>query len=207
MNRFTRKDVEVIKEESGYQGFFRINRFTLRHRLFRGGWSEPMVRELFQRGSATCVLPYDPVLDEVVLIEQFRVGCVGADAPWLLELVAGINEAGEEPETVARREALEEADLELGTLEPVAKYWASPGGSDEQVQIFCGQVNAKGVDGIFGLAEEHEDIRVQAVNVQTAFEWVASGRINNAATIIALQWLQLHRDQLRARWLNPSREE
>ncbi len=200
MLEFSGRDVEVAAQEVLHDGFFKICRFKLRHRRFEGGWSDYMSRELFLRADATCVLPYDPQRDEVVLIEQFRIGCIHDDQPWLLELVAGINEPEESPESVARREAREEANLEVGVLEPVARYWASPGGSNEQVQIYCGKVSSEGVGGIFGVKEEHEDIRVHVVAAPTAFAWVAEGKINNAATLIALQWLQIHRTELRRRW-------
>lgn len=160
-----------------------------------------MERELFIRANATCVLPYDPVEGTVVLLEQFRAPLIGdKQSPWMIELVAGMNEAGEEPLDVAYREAQEEADLELLALEPIMEYWATPGGSTEKVFLYCAKVKSRGVGGIHGLASEHEDIRVHVVSVESALEMMQAGQINNAAAIIALQWLALNRSRLDAMW-------
>src|SRR5690606_40469080 len=144
---------------------------------------------------------YDPLRDEVVLIEQFRVGALDKKAsPWLLELVAGLIEEGEQPEQVARREALEEADLSLDRLWPITEYFPSPGGSDERVHLYLGRCDSSAAGGVHGLAEEGEDIRVHVLSFAEAMAAAEDGRIDNAASLIALQWLALHREELRARW-------
>lgn len=184
-----------------YAGFFRLERLRLRHALFAGGMSPPLTRELFERGHAVAVLPYDPVRDAVVLIEQFRIGALArAGGPWLLEIVAGIIEDGEAPEAVARREAVEEADLRLGRLEKIGRFYVSPGGSSESVHLFCGEVDASGAGGIHGLVEEGEDIRVLVEPFATAMQRLTSGAIDSASPVIALQWLALNRTRLRQTW-------
>lgn len=199
--QFAASDVKVLSQDRVFDGFFKIDRYRLSHRLFKGGWSDPLQRELFVRDDATCVLPYDAVTDEVVLLEQFRVGALGRNqTPWLLELVAGINDEGETPETVARREGVEEAGITMGELKPICQYLVSPGGTNEKIHLYCGQVEASSAQGIHGLDHEGEDIKVHVVKAQKAFEYVASGKINNAASIIALQWLQLNHDILRSEW-------
>ncbi len=159
-------------------------------------------RELFVRPDAVCVLPYDPHSDTVVLIEQFRVGALDkSPEPWLLETVAGLMDSNEPPHDVARREAREEADLELHELLPIMTYYPSPGGSDERVYLYVGRCSTVGAGGVFGLAEEGEDIRVHVWPLDDALQAVRDGRIDNAASIIALQWLALNKQQLRADWL------
>jgi ADP-ribose pyrophosphatase len=148
------------------------------------------------------VLPYDPALDSVVFIEQFRIGAFAAGRPpWLLEIVAGIIEVGETAESVVRREALEEAGCDVHELVPIADYLVSPGGTSETVVIFCGRVDASRVGGIHGKAEEHEDINVVVVPFAEARKRLDQGAVDNAAALIALQWLALNRDQLRRTWL------
>ncbi|GAA5216902.1 ADP-ribose diphosphatase [Corallincola platygyrae] len=199
--RFGKNDVELIATETLYQGFFSMVKYRLRHRLFAGGWSEPMDREVFERGHAVVLLPYDPVADTVVIQEQFRVGALAtSEHPWLYELVAGIVEQGESSEEVAHREAEEEAGLKLGRLEHLHSYLASPGGTTERLEIYVGEIDSHGAGGLHGLADEHEDIRVQVVSREQAIDLLSSGQVDNAATIIALQWLQLHGDNLRQRW-------
>lgn len=196
----TEKSFEIIDREPIYDGFFKLSRLTLRHTRFAGGWSPPLMRELFHRGSCVAVIPYDPVLDRVVLIEQFRVGAVEIkDDPWLLEIVAGAVEAGETPEAVAHREAMEEAGCKIRELIHIADFFPTPGGCSERVTLFCGLIDASGAGGVHGRQEEHEDIQVNVVDFETAWAWLNEGLIDNAVSIIALQWLALHRSVLSER--------
>ncbi|MGH8353817.1 MAG: NUDIX domain-containing protein [Pseudomonas sp.] len=196
-----RADVEVVAREACFRGFYKLDRVHLRHRQFAGGMGPTISRELFVRHDAVCVLPYDPQHDCVVLIEQFRVGALDkSENPWLLELVAGLIDQDESPEEVARREAKEEADLSLSSLWPISTYYPSPGGSDERVHLFVGRCDSRGAGGIHGLAEEGEDIRVHVWPLEDALAAVRDGRIDNAASIIALQWLALNRAEVRGLW-------
>ena len=197
----TESRVEVFEQTVCYQGFFRLERYRLRHRLFSGAWSCAMVREVFERGHAAAVLPYDPVRDQVVLVEQFRIGALRApEGPWLLEIVAGIIDPGETPEEVVRREAVEESGCVLQDVVPICEYHVSPGGTTERIALFCGKVDALHIGGIHGLAEEEEDIRVLVVPTDEAIALLQTGKILSAAPIIALQWLLLNREPLRRRW-------
>ena len=198
---FSKNDVEIIARDTLYRGFFSLERYRFRHRLFNGAMSEEVQRDIFERGHAVVLLPYDPIRDDVVLIEQIRIAAYDTSAsPWLLELVAGMIEPGETHEEVARREAQEEAGLEVKRMHPIINYLASPGGTSERLFIHVGEVDARSAHGIHGLAEEHEDIRVHVVSREQAYRWVEEGKIDNAASVIALQWLQLHYETLRKEW-------
>ena len=193
--------VEVLKREECFKGFYKLDRLHLRHELFAGGMSREISREVFVRHDAVCVLPYDPQRDEVVLIEQFRVGAMGkTDTPWLIELVAGLIDKAEEPEEVAQREGEEEAGLTFSSLWPITRYFPSPGGSTEFVHLYLGRCSTEGVGGLHGLEEEAEDIRVTVWAYEDALQAVRDGRISNAASIIALQWLALNRAEVRGLW-------
>ena len=197
-----RDDVEIIESETVWKGFFRMDRLRLRHRLFAGGWGRPITREVFERGHAAALLPYDPVRDEVVLIEQFRIGALTAGiGPWLVEIVAGIIEDGETAEDVVRRETMEEAGCEVTDIVPVMDVFTTPGGSSERIAIFLGRVDSLGVGGIHGLANEGEDIRVFTESLDAALSRLASGGINNVIAVAALQWLALNQARLRRQWL------
>ncbi len=200
--RFNQQDVEILERETPFQGFFRVDALTLRHRQYEGGWGKPIRRELFVRPRAAAVLPYDPLRGEILLVEQFRVGALEwRDSPWCLELIAGLaDKEGESPEDLIRREAVEEGGLTLGAMETVAHYMPSPGGTDERLHVFIGQADLEGAGGIFGCPEEGEDIRALTVPVEQIPELLTSGRVDNAASLIALQWLLLHRAELDARW-------
>ena len=196
-------DVEILEKTICFEGFFRIEKYRLRHRLFNGGWSRPLSRELFERGHAAAVLPYDPIRDAVILIEQFRVGALTAPGgPWLLEIVAGMIESSETAQDVVKRESIEEADCIITDLLPVCDFLVSPGGTSEHIALFCGRADATQADGIHGAPEEDEDIKVHVVPLDTAFTFLQSGRINSASAIIALQWLALNRELVRTQWLS-----
>lgn len=195
------KDVEIVERVNCFKGFYQLDRVRLRHELFAGGMGREISRELFVRHDAVCVLPYDAQRDEVVLIEQFRVGAMGkVSNPWLIELVAGLIDKDELPEEVAHREAQEEAGLVFNALWPMTKYFPSPGGSDEFVHLYLGQCSSLGAGGLHGLEEEGEDIRVRVWAFEDAMQAVRDGLIANAASIIALQWLALNRDEVRGLW-------
>ncbi len=199
--QFNHNDFQVVAREQCFKGFYSIQKYHVKHRLFAGGWSNVLQRELFVRHNATCVLLFDPVRNKVVLVEQFRIGAIReAKTPWLLELVAGLNGEGESPEDVARREAVEEAGCELKALMHISSYLPSPGGSSEKVDLYCALVDSEGVGGLHGLENEGEDIRVHVVDLNEAYGMVENGRINNAAAIIALQWLRLNEASVREAW-------
>lgn len=198
----TRDDAEILDLKTVWKGFFRIDRVRLRHRLFAGGWGQPITREIFERGHAAALLPYDPVRDEVVLIEQFRAAALTAGAdPWLVEIVAGIIEDGETAEDVVRRETVEEAGCEVTEVVPIMDVFTTPGGSSERIAIFVGRVDSRGIGGIHGLADEGEDIRVFTEPLAIALERLANGGIVNIIAVTALQWLALNREELRRKWL------
>lgn len=201
----TERQVRVIEQKLAFDGYFKVIRYRIVHSLFAGGEGPELSREIFERGSAVAVLPYDPERDEIVLIEQFRPGALGVEAdPWLIETVAGIVEPDELVQDVAKREAKEEAGLDLGELLPVARFFASPGGSTETVDLFVARVDSAAAGGLFGLADEGEDIKVHVIGFDQAQAWLSEGKIKVGTTIIALQWLLLHRDRLRKAWLFPA---
>ena len=200
--RFGRDDVEILERESPFEGFFRVDRVRLRHRLYKGGWSDVVQRELFVRQRAVAVLPFDPLRNEILLVEQFRIGALDwRDSPWCLELIAGIaDKEGEDALDLVRREAQEEAGLTLGEMVPISRYMPSPGGSDERLVIYLARADLANAGGIFGAAEEGEDIRALVLPVAEIAQVMESGRVDNAASQIALYWFQLHGEQWRRHW-------
>ncbi len=195
------EDVEVQQKETPFQGYFRIDRYNLRHKHFAGGWGPTVTREIFERGHVVAVVPYDPVRDELILIEQFRPGAyVAGWEPWLIEIVAGIIEPGEDFEEVARRETTEETGLDVKNLEFIGKYLSSPGGSTESVQMYCAHVDATNAEGIHGLTEEGEDIRVVNLPVSEAFSLLDKGRITNGMTLIGLEWFKKRHHDFQRNW-------
>lgn len=195
-------DLEILEREVCYQGFHRLERLRLRHRLFAGGMSPPMVREVIEKGDVAAVLLFDPKRDEVVMIEQFRVGARDDPrGPWLLEIVAGLIEPGEAPAEVARREALEEAGCAVTHLLPITTFYVSPATTSQRAYLYLGRVDSARAGGVHGLAHEGEDIRVVCLPCDQAVTLAEQGRTDSAWPLIALFWFARHRDLLRSRWL------
>lgn len=198
---FHSADVKILDQTTVFQGFFRIDSYQVKHKLFNGGWSGDVKRELFERGHAVIVLPYDVENDSLVLIEQFRIGALqNPNGPWLLEAIAGMIEQNETIEQVAQRESEEEAGLSLTEFWPMLSYQSSPGGSTERIYLVLARLQHKVETGVFGLASEQEDIKVHSLPRKVAMQLLDAGKIDNAATVIALQWLALNLDQVHKRW-------
>ncbi|WP_198679805.1 ADP-ribose diphosphatase [Aliidiomarina minuta] len=198
---FSAGDVRILDKKPLHQGFFKTTLYRLQHRLFKGGWSEEIEREVMDRGHAVVVLPYDPVRDEIVMLEQFRVGALAtSESPWLIELVAGMTESDESIENVAHRELDEEAGLTCDRLTYAMSYLSSPGGLTERIYIYMARVDATQASLYGGLDSEHEDIRIQPVAREQVMQMLECGVLDNAATVIALQWLALHHEVLCDEW-------
>ncbi|MCB1371790.1 MAG: NUDIX domain-containing protein [Rhodobacteraceae bacterium] len=199
---FARGDVAQVALRYPYAEFFGIEEHLLRHRRFDGSMSEPVGRAVFTSGDAVTVLPFDPRRNAVLLIEQFRAGPHARrdSHPWCLEAVAGRRDGLELPEETARREAREEAGLELGRLERIAAYYPAPGVASEFITAFVGEADLEAAGGVHGLDEEHEDIRGFVTPLDAALAAVASGEANNAPLLVSLLWLALNRDRLAAEW-------
>ncbi|HCE5246518.1 TPA: ADP-ribose diphosphatase [Vibrio parahaemolyticus] len=185
-DEFTSRDVEIISKESVFEGFFKMVKYRFKHKLFAGGWSDVVEREMFERGHAAAMLPYDPKTDQVVIIEQIRIGALEHEHPWQLEIVAGMIDRDESAEEVIRREAEEEAGITVGRVASVTSYYPSSGGCSEKLDVFVGEVDASKAHGIHGLDYEDEDIRVHVLSREQAYQWVKDGIFENGASIIAL---------------------
>jgi ADP-ribose pyrophosphatase len=194
------KKFEVVRKDPLYEGYFRADRWFVRHTTFGGGWSATHGLEIFDRGHAVCVLPWDPVADTVVLVEQFRAAAIPTTGdPWLLEAIAGAIEPGETPEDVARREAMEEAGLTLGELRYVTRFLPSSGSMTEELHVFVAPVSGVEAGGIHG-SDEHEDMIVHVLPFAEVMALIEQGHIVSANTLIPMLWLALHKEELKVAW-------
>ncbi|WP_163937843.1 NUDIX domain-containing protein [Paraferrimonas sp. SM1919] len=191
--KYNLRDVEIINKESCYQGFFQLDRYTLRHKRFDNTDSDIIHREIFERGDAVAVLAYDPKRDEVVLVEQFRAAArQHPSSPWLIEVVAGMLDKDLSIEQTATLELFEETGLRANKLMFINSFMTSPGGCSERISLYLALVDATTAAISGGVDDEHEDILVHTMPRQQAWQWLEAGEIDNAVTIIALQWLQLN---------------
>jgi len=194
MQQFTKSDFKIIEHTTAFKGYFSIEKYKLCFKLFAGGWSDEVTREVFERGSAVAVIPFDPITKQLVLVEQFRIGALtDKKSPWLLEPVAGIIGPNETLEEVARREMQEEAGIfRVKKLTPLYDYWVSPGGCTEHLILFYAEIDIKNIGTLCGLVNEHEDIKVHVFTLAEAKKMLQDGTINTAIGIVALQWLLLN---------------
>ena len=202
MTERTAKNVEILEKNNLYKKFFEVDEYVMRYPQYNGEMSRPVKREVMDRGHAVGILLFDPVKDKIALVEQFRCGVyLNGDYPWVLEVVAGmVDHENETPQDVALREAQEEAGAKVTALEHIARYYSSPGGITETLELFCGRVDVDTLPAYAGLDVEDEDIRIVVLDVAEAEKLVADGTINNGLTIIALQWLMLNKASLLEKW-------
>jgi len=200
-------DIQIDSDERVWDGRFPLDVVRFRHRRFDGAFSGTKTWELWRRGTAAAVLPYDPWQDALVLIEQFRLPAYAAGLdPVMVEMPAGLCDAGEAPERTATREIQEEMHLATDRLEPVGRYLLTAGGSDELCTLFAGRVrapaaDAQGIAGYAGMAAEQEDIRIRVWPADRAIAAALAGEVPNSVAAIALLWLAARRDWLRQQWL------
>jgi len=193
--------LEVIARERCFSGFLELVRYRLRHSLFAGGWGPVIERERVECLNSAAAILYDAVRDQIVMVEQFRIGALEhGQGAWTLEPVGGVLKAGEDAREVVRREAMEEAGCKVLDLEPIGAYHVSPGTSADRVRLFCGCIDAAPAGGIHGLREESEDTRVIVMDTEQAIRGLYSGRIDTSVAIIAIQWLTMNRERLRGKW-------
>lgn len=194
-------NVEIVDKKPLYEGFFRADEYFIKYPRYNGEMSRTVSREVMERGHAAAVLLYDAVREKIVLVEQFRVGAyLAGENPWIVECVAGIIDKGETPEEVAVREAYEESGCSVAELVPVCRYFSSPGGMTETLFVFCGRIDSSKHEDLGGLESEGEDIRVLVWDADEAKKALQDGKINNAVTIIALQWFVMNRESLKKKW-------
>ncbi len=197
--------VEVDEKKRVFQGYFAVDQYKLRHSQFAGGLGPVIQREIFERGHAAAVIPYDPIRDQAVLIEQFRPGLYAAqsDNPWLTEIVAGIIDDGETVEDVCRREGKEEAGIEIGRLEYLSTQFMSPGATTESIALFIGECDSSTASGFHGLPQEGEDIRVFTKPWHDVVELALSGALRNAMSTVAILQANHRIAHLRDAWSTP----
>ncbi len=195
--------VNILNVISAFKDYFEVNKYHVSYRQFNGEMGATVEREIFERGHAVAVLPYDPILDKIILIEQFRIAAhIGmqdknwldkSTTAWMYEIVAGIIDEGEKPADVAIREVKEEANLDVLNLQYIQPFFVSPGAVTEYIHLYLAIVDSQQAGGVFGLEEEAEDIKTHIVSSHDAWKLMESGKIINATALIALQWLKLNK--------------
>ncbi|WP_038146814.1 NUDIX domain-containing protein [Thioclava atlantica] len=194
-------DLKIVSQDIGYAKFFSVEDYHLNHALFAGGMSETLDRAAFVSGDASVVLPYDPVRDRVMLVEQFRMGPMarGEPSPWTLEAIAGRVDPGESPEEAALREAGEEAGITIRRLIAGPRYYPSPGAKTEYVYSYVGLADLDdAATSLGGVADEGEDIRTHLLPFEKLLELVNTGEAGNAPLMLLALWLERNRERLRA---------
>ena len=188
---YQHSDVEVIQKEMVYHGFLSIEKISLKHRLFnQTDYSPVLQRELIARKDAAGVLIYNHKQQQFALIEQFRVGAISDDqTPWQLEIIAGIIDEGEDPQTCITRESIEEAGCHIFEIEHLFTFYPSAGACTERFFLYAAQATLPRDGNLYGLKTEGEDIKLHIFNYADLDSLLKHPQIRNAPVIMALQWL------------------
>lgn len=195
-------DWKIHQKELAYDGHFKVTKFDLSHEKYNGESTPLLRRELVERDDAVAMVAYDPVTDEVVLVEQFRVGAISEEQPWLIEIVAGLIEPNESPEQVTIRESQEEIGCTPSELIKIADFYTSPGGNSEWVHLYIGKISVQEIGQSGGLEEEGEDIKVTVVPASDVAYMLSTGEVRSAIAIVGLQWFVMNRENIRQQWLS-----
>ncbi|MEM8844503.1 MAG: NUDIX domain-containing protein [Pseudomonadota bacterium] len=193
---------KVHKNKKVYDGHFSVGLYEITHEKFSGDTTPKLHRELVGRNDAVALLPYDPVTDELVFVEQFRMGALREEQPWIKEIVAGLIDENESIEEVAYREAEEEIGCVPSEIIKIGGFYTSPGGLSEWVDLFIGKISIGELDNNGGIEAEGEDIRVFKTSASEALNMIESGEIKSAIAIIALQWFAIHKEKIQKQWLD-----
>lgn len=187
-------DYKIHQREYLYRGFLQVEKVSLSHQLFnKTSYTPTIQRELIHRPEAAGVLLYDDEQQKFALIEQFRVGAMDDEqSPWQLEIIAGVLDGDETPESCIRREALEESGCEVDDLEHLFTFYPSAGACSELFHLYSAKVKLPKEGGIFGMPDEGENIQLHLISYQDLNTLLTNGRLRNAPVIMALQWLKQH---------------
>ena len=195
---YSHKNVEIQSREYAYKGLIQVEKVSLRHRLFnQNEYTAVIHRELIHRHEAAGVLIYNDQQQKFALIEQFRIGAVSDPvSPWQLEIIAGVLDGDESPESCIRRESIEESGCELNQIELLFSFYPSAGACDEIFHLYVAQAELPEEGGIFGMPDEGENIKLHIIEYSALKLLLQSTRLRNAPVIMALQWLQQHCSKL-----------
>ena len=183
---------KIINKKNLYSGFFSLNKYEFTHKKHDGEWTSTVDREIFSGAHVSTLLPYDPIKKEIILIQQFRAGVLSRyDEDYLLEIVAGIIDEGENPEETAIRECFEETGCEVKKIHHIQSYFPAPGSSESYYHLYLGEIQAFDGERIKGLEKESEDILVKSFKIDEVRQMLKEKKITNGLTLIALQWFFL----------------
>lgn len=195
---YSQQDIEIKQREPLFQGFIQVEKISLKHKLFhQNNYTNVLQRELVHRPEAAGVLLYNDQQQRFALIEQFRIGAVhDPDSAWQLEIIAGVLDGNESPETCIRRESLEEAGCEITELQHLFSFYPSAGACSEFFHLYVAETKLPDEGGVFGMQDEDENIQLHLFDYAQIELLFQNGRLKNAPVIMALQWLIQHRNTI-----------
>lgn len=201
--RMSQTSVKVISRKTIFEGFHDLEECVLQYTLDDAGtWSSHVHREVFHTGDVVSIIMYNPEKNQLLLTEQFRVGVwTSGNDPWMLEFPGGIVDEGEDAQTAARREALEESGCVISKIEPAMIFYPTPASVNETVHLFVAQFSEATDGSVHGQIDEGEHIRIRLIDLPDALALLETGKIRHGMTIIALQWLTLNHRTLKQKWL------
>lgn len=180
------KEVKIVDRRIVFDKFFKIEEAQFRYEKFNGEMTDVITRLNFERGDSVAAIIYNEDTDKVILVNQFRFPCYDKAGGWITEVVAGSIDEGESPESAVKREIIEETGFKIRSMEKIASFFVSPGGTSEKIYLFYVAVNQKcKISEGGGLESENEDIKIVEYSPQEISYMIKHDEIIDAKTIIA----------------------
>lgn len=185
------RKVDIENKKCILDDFFKVEEVHLRYERFDGQMS-PLVRRLnFERGDSVAAIIFNPKKNRILLANQFKYPAYEKGPGWITEIVAGMIDTNETPESAVRREVGEETGYKVFNLEHISTFYVSPGGSSERIILYYAEVDeTEKIEAGGGVASENEDVITVELSLTEALEQIQSGEIADAKTIVGIFWLQ-----------------
>jgi len=185
--------VKIIDIKNLSKAHYKLDKVDFEFQTNNGSW-QTQSRECYDRGDGAAILLYNPAKKTVILIKQFRMPSYlnGNTTGMMIEVCAGLLDE-DNPEACIIKEVEEETGFKISNPKKVFELYSTPGAVTEKIHYFIAEYNdGMKISAGGGLEAEHEEIEVLEINFETALTMVLKGEINDAKTVVLLQYAKLN---------------
>ena len=185
--------VKIIAIQNLSNSYYKLDKVEFEYQSKKGNW-QTQSRECYNRGDGAAILLYNSIKKTVILTKQFRMPSYlnGNSTGMMIEVCAGLLDENN-PEACIIKEAEEETGFKITNPKKIFELFSTPGAVTEKIHYFIAEYNDKmKISDGGGLEEEQEEIEVLEINFDTALKMVSTGEINDAKTVILLQFAKMN---------------